>query len=161
MPRPFRNRMISYEGDFFHFVPRGIRNFKENLLSVDEFEAVRLIDLEEVDQKKAAEKMEISQPTLSRILKSARKKISDAVINGKSIKISGGKYKMVLSEESDFKQGNGRGLGLGLRGRMQGFSKGPGGICKCPNCGQEFPQIRGQPCNKRKCLKCGSFMVRK
>jgi len=53
-----------------------------------EFEAVRLVDLEEVEQKKAGEKMQISQPTLSRILKSGRKKIADAIVNGKAIRIS-------------------------------------------------------------------------
>jgi len=52
-------------------------------LNPDEFEAIRLID----SQEQAARRMQISQPTLSRILKSARKKISDAIINGKAIKI--------------------------------------------------------------------------
>ena len=67
-----------------------LRELEENILSIDEFEAIRLIDLEEIPQEKASEKMEISQPTLSRILKSARKKISEAIIKGKAIKIEGG-----------------------------------------------------------------------
>ena len=144
MPRPFRCRRIAYAGNFFDFVPRGVRNFEENVLTVDEFEVIRLIDLEEIEQSKAAKKMKISQPTLSRILKSARKKISDAVINGKSIKISGGEYKMAGQRQGlGVGLGCGRGLGIGARGRMGGTSEGPGGICKCPKCGYETAQIRG------------------
>ena len=60
---------------------------EETILTLPEFEAIRLIDFKEIPQEEAAKKMEISQPTLSRILKSARKKISDALINGKAIKI--------------------------------------------------------------------------
>lgn len=56
-------------------------------LSMPEFEAIRLIDLEKTSQIEAGNKMQISQPTLSRILSSGRKKISDAIINGKAIKI--------------------------------------------------------------------------
>ena len=52
-----------------------------------EFEAIRLVDLNEVPQDKAAQEMQVSQPTLSRILKTGRKKIADAIVNGKAIKI--------------------------------------------------------------------------
>ncbi len=72
-----------------YFKPAGIRmiELEETILTLPEFEAIRLIDFKETPQEKAAKKMEISQPTLSRILKSARKKISDSIINGKAIKI--------------------------------------------------------------------------
>jgi len=60
---------------------------EETLLTMPEFEAIRLVDLNETPQEKAAEQMKISQPTLSRILKSARKKISESIIKGKAIKI--------------------------------------------------------------------------
>ena len=60
---------------------------EESVLNISEFEAMRLIDFKEISQKKAAKQMQISQPTLSRILKTGRKKISDAIINGKAIKI--------------------------------------------------------------------------
>jgi uncharacterized protein len=66
---------------------------KEVILTLEEHEVVRLIDLENIEQSKAGEMMKISQPTLSRILKSARKKIADAIISGKAIKIEGGNYK--------------------------------------------------------------------
>ena len=89
MPRPCIRRRVRGRPNSDYFKPAGIRmiDLEENILSIDEFEAVRLIDLEETPQEKAAKKMNISQPTLSRILKSARKKLSDAIIKGKAIKI--------------------------------------------------------------------------
>ena len=60
---------------------------EENILTLPEFEAVRLIDLNQISQIEAGKRMRISQSTLSRILKFARKKIADAIINGKAIKI--------------------------------------------------------------------------
>jgi predicted DNA-binding protein (UPF0251 family) len=56
-------------------------------LSKDEMEAIRLADLQGLYQENAANKMEISRPTFGRILSSARAKIADALINGKSIEI--------------------------------------------------------------------------
>jgi len=62
-------------------------DLEESLLSLSEFEAIRLIDFEEISQTEAGVKMQVSQSTLSRILSSGRKKIADAIINGKAIKI--------------------------------------------------------------------------
>lgn len=64
-------------------------DLEESELSLPEFEAIRLVDLMEISQKEAGERMQISQPTLSRILKSGRKKIADAIVRGKAIKIQG------------------------------------------------------------------------
>ena len=66
---------------------------EEMVLTVDEFEAVRLKDLEGLDQSVCAEKMDISQPTFHRLVVSARRKIADALTYGKSIKIEGGDYR--------------------------------------------------------------------
>ena len=63
-------------------------DLEESRLSLSEFEAIRLVDLDDISQEDAGDKMEISQSTLSRILKSGRKKIADAIVNGKAIKIS-------------------------------------------------------------------------
>jgi uncharacterized protein len=59
-------------------------------LSIDEFEAVRLSDLERLYHVDAAKKMKVSRPTFSRILATAHKKIADALVNIKAIKIEGG-----------------------------------------------------------------------
>ncbi|MFH1503309.1 MAG: DUF134 domain-containing protein [Candidatus Diapherotrites archaeon] len=89
MPRPCKRRRVRGNPNSNYFKPAGIpiRELKEIELNLSEFEAIRLTDFEEIPQELAAKQMQISQPTLSRILSSARKKISDSIINGKAIKI--------------------------------------------------------------------------
>ena len=96
MVRPRRCRKISFQPDITYFKPAGVplRNLDETIVNFDEAEAVRLVDLEEKDQKEVANKMEISQPTLSRLLKSGRKKLAEAIIKGKAIRIQGGSFKV-------------------------------------------------------------------
>ena len=92
--RPRRCRRVRQEPDVTYFKPRGVRmrELEESVLTVEEFEAVRLKDLLALDQSIAAKKMNISQPTFHRLILSARKKLADAIINGKAIKIHGGDY---------------------------------------------------------------------
>ena len=94
MARPRICRNIRFNPKITYFKPRGIqlKDLKEAVLHVDEYEAVRLKDLEGLEQDKCAQKMEISQPTFHRLVVSARKKIADAIIKGKAIKIEGGNY---------------------------------------------------------------------
>lgn len=89
-PRPMRMRRVWFKPDVTYFKPAGVPMFQleEVELTLAEAEAVRLFDVQNLEQKQCAEKMEVSQPTFSRILDSARKKIADALINGKAIKIS-------------------------------------------------------------------------
>lgn len=97
MARPMMCRRVRCNPDITYFKPRGVpmRELEESILRVDEFEAVRLKDLEGLEQEECAKKMSISQPTFHRLVVSARKKIADAIINGKAIKIEGGKYQNV------------------------------------------------------------------
>ena len=90
MPRPCIRRRVRGHPNSSYFKPAGIRmiELEESILTLPEFEAIRLIDLNEIPQEQAGKQMNISQPTLSRILKSARKKIADAIINGKAIRIN-------------------------------------------------------------------------
>ncbi|MEM5814748.1 MAG: DUF134 domain-containing protein, partial [Candidatus Aenigmatarchaeota archaeon] len=69
-----------------------VRELKEVILPKDELEAVRLKDGEGMEQTAAARRMGISQPTFFRLLGGARKKIADALVNGKALKIEGGTY---------------------------------------------------------------------
>jgi len=89
MVRPCKRRRVMGRPNSLYFKPAGIRmlSLEETTLTMPEFEAIRLIDLEELPQATASQKMHISQSTLSRILKSARKKISESIIKGKAIKI--------------------------------------------------------------------------
>jgi len=90
MPRPCKNRRVRGKPISSYFKPNGIsmNNLEEVSLTSEEFEAIRLKDYEELDQVDCAKEMEISQTTFHRILIVARKKISDAIINGKAIKIN-------------------------------------------------------------------------
>lgn len=96
MPRPRRCRRVYFSPSITYFKPAGARltQLEESVLTIDELEAIRLTDLLETSQTQAAEKMNISQPTFNRIIASARKKIADAVVNGKAIRVEGGNYIM-------------------------------------------------------------------
>ncbi len=96
MVRPRKCRMVFAEPGVTYFKPRGVPlvELDEVELSVEEFEALRLKDLEGKEQTKAAKAMGISQPTLNRLLSSARKKIAEALVEGKAIMIKGGNYSL-------------------------------------------------------------------
>jgi len=96
MPRPRLCRRVCFPPGLTYFKPAGIRlvDLEESVLTVDEFEALRLKDLEGLEQETAAGRMAVSQPTFHRILSSARKKIADAIVNGKAIRIEGGTYQV-------------------------------------------------------------------
>lgn len=65
---------------------------QEVRLSLEEAEAIRLKDIEDLDQEQAALRMNVSRPTYQRVLESARKKVADALLNGKAIRIDGGNF---------------------------------------------------------------------
>ena len=96
MVRPRCNRRVSCLPQSNYFKPRGIplSLLDEIVLTVDEFEAIRLADYEGLYQEQAAEKMNISRQTFGRIVESARKKIAEALTNGKALKIEGGDIEM-------------------------------------------------------------------
>lgn len=79
-----------------YFKPRGIplSALEEVVLTVDEFEAIRLADLEGLYQEGAAEKMGISRQTFGRIVESAHMKVAEALVKGKALKIEGGDVEM-------------------------------------------------------------------
>ena len=89
MPRPCIKRRIQGRPDSSYFKPAGKRmiELEETILTMPEFEAIRLVDLNEIPQEKAGKQMQISQSTLSRVLKTGRKKLADAIVHGKAIKI--------------------------------------------------------------------------
>ena len=98
-------------------------------MNIDEFEAIRLKDLEQLEQTKAAEKMQISQPTFHRVLDSARKKVADALINGKAIRIEGTDH--ITPSTRTF---------------------------RCNDCGFEWEESRGTG-RPNKCPRCGSNRI--
>jgi predicted DNA-binding protein (UPF0251 family) len=90
MSRPKKCRIINCNPASYYFKPRGIPMYEleEIILEADELEALRLADFQAFSHDKTALQMEISRATVGRILESARKKVVDAILNGKAIKIS-------------------------------------------------------------------------
>ena len=95
MPRPCKCRRIAQEYGIGFFGPKGIpiRELELVVLTHEEVEALRLVDLEGMYQENAASRMGISRPTLSRILEIARRKLVDALIGGKGLQVTGGNYR--------------------------------------------------------------------
>jgi len=90
MSRPRLYRRINFNPEVTYFKPQGVpmRFLDVEELSLEEVEALRLKNIEDLDQIDCAKKMNTSQSTFQRIITSAYKKISMALINGKAIKIS-------------------------------------------------------------------------
>lgn len=131
MPRPCCRRQIGFVPGVTYFKPAGVplRELEEAVLALDEVEALRLADLNGLYQEEAAEKMKISRPTFSRIVEGARRKVADALINGKALRMEGGA--VVVKGENDMpgRDGTGpavigQGAGRGPCGRGRGRGKG-------------------------------------
>ncbi|HBT85272.1 MAG: DUF134 domain-containing protein [Fermentimonas sp.] len=92
MSRPKQNRKISNPPIMKGFKPFGIprKMLDEVTLLYDEYEAIRLVDYEGLHHEKAAEQMNVSRPTLTRIYEKARKTVALALVEGKMINIEGG-----------------------------------------------------------------------
>ncbi|MCF7799103.1 DUF134 domain-containing protein [Candidatus Woesearchaeota archaeon] len=89
-PRPLKMRRVRGSPNSSYFKPAGIRarDLEKIELTLAEFEAIRLKDSLGLEQKECADKMVISQPTFHRLILSARKKLADAIVFGKAIKIN-------------------------------------------------------------------------
>jgi len=98
MARPRNCRRVGSMPESNYFKPRGIplSVLEEVILNVDEFEAIRLADLEGLYQDRAAGKMKVSRQTFGRIIESGRKKVAEALVQGKALKIEGGEFEMAL-----------------------------------------------------------------
>lgn len=94
MARPTKWRKIEHIPKVQYFVPSEaeVEGLDENVLKLEELEAIRLKDLEGFEQEECAQKMQVSRPTFQRILIEAREKVADCLINGKTIKIDGGNF---------------------------------------------------------------------
>ena len=93
MPRPSRCRRICREPAYESFIPQGIPSKEEVVLTLDEYEAVRLVDLEKLTHEQCARQMDISRTTVTEIYESAREKLADSLVHGKTLRITGGNYR--------------------------------------------------------------------
>ncbi|ABR47662.1 protein of unknown function DUF134 [Alkaliphilus metalliredigens QYMF] len=107
MPRPKKWRKVCClpESNLFGPLTPHYRDREIIMMTVEEYEAVRLIDLEGMNQEECAEKMNVARTTAQRIYNDAKKKIADALVNGKIIKIEGGDYKLCSDSEPMYECG--------------------------------------------------------
>ena len=85
MPRPRKKRCIQGKPKFKKFGPKGKPGLEEIILKLEEFESIRLMDIEELTQEECALEMKISRSTFQRIYKNARRKIAESIINNKDL----------------------------------------------------------------------------
>lgn len=131
MARPVKLRKIDHVPAVPYYVPsdKEAEGIENNILLVEELEAIRLKDYEGLEQEECAQKMEVSRPTFQRILLSAREKIADSLITGKAIHIAGGNYTRnicsVICDDchSEWKES------------FENMQKVRSGNYTCPNCG--------------------------
>lgn len=92
MPRPAKKRHVCGLPLHDTFSPPGATPGEPIRLTVEEYEAIRLIDLEQYTQEECAGQMGVSRTTVQGIYDAARRKIADALVNGKRLVIAGGHY---------------------------------------------------------------------
>ncbi len=93
-PRKCRKVCVLPESDCFGPLDSTTNKDQQVIMSVDEYETIRLIDLEGKTQEECADKMKIARTTVQGIYINARKKIADSIVNSKSLKIEGGDYNL-------------------------------------------------------------------
>ena len=92
MPRPCCLRHVNHTPAAVYFKPAGVPvcALAQVTLTLDEVEALRLADLQGLYQEQAAAQMKISRPTFARIIEAARRKVAEALIHGKALRLAGG-----------------------------------------------------------------------
>lgn len=108
MPGRRRCRCVGFQPLFLYFEPRfeprggdggQDSELEESVLKVEELESIRLKDHLRLSQEEAAERMGVSQPTFHRIVSEAHRKIAEAFVEGKAIRIEGGNYILTKTDE--------------------------------------------------------------
>ncbi|SCX94422.1 DUF134 domain-containing protein [Desulfoluna spongiiphila] len=96
MVRPKKERVVGVPSSLSYFKPGGIplRQLEETLLTVDELESLRLCDLEQLSHEEAGRRMNVSRATLGRIVREARRKVADALVHAKALRVEGGNYRI-------------------------------------------------------------------
>lgn len=95
MPRPRKYRKVCCLPKVNEFGPLNVKEQNNYVtMTVEEYETIRLMDLENLSQEETAERMGVARSTIQRIYEEARRKIADFIVNGKTLKIEGGDYRV-------------------------------------------------------------------
>lgn len=139
MGRPHKERRVEQLPPVTHYKPAGIplHNLDEVTLTIEEMEAIRLADIEQLDQAAAAVRMEVSRPTFHRIVNTAHQKIATALWGGNALRVDGGTFRVEHQCQS------------GLRHFI------------CTTCSHEWslPRGNGQRCHDLSCPACHASTV--
>ncbi len=142
MPRPRKHRRVWHEPHPAIFKPVGVplHRLKEITLLHEELEALRLTDLEERYQAEAAEQMNVSRSTLQRIVAEARRKVTQALVEGAALHIEGGTFRVpAVLWQCD---------ACGHRWEIE-HGSGRGTPARCPNCNSASIRLRRRRLNKK------------
>lgn len=94
MARPRKRRRVCSMPNFKMFGPlnNSLDEKESIILTIDEYETIRLIDWEGLEQEQCAERMDVARSTIQRVYSEAKKKVADSIVNGKILRIEGGDY---------------------------------------------------------------------
>lgn len=93
MPRPCKKRRVCYDPAVCCFRPEGVKTGGEAVvMSLEEYETIRLIDLQELTQEECAGQMQVARTTVQAVYNSARKKLAECLVNARVLEIGGGNY---------------------------------------------------------------------
>lgn len=154
MARPPKWRRVEFIPNIQHFVPLGMQtnNIGENILLIEEIEAIRLKDLEKMEQEECAEKMQVSRQTFQRVLNNAREKIADSIIKGKAIRIEGGNFTRNICPVRCLE------CGKEWKESYENFEKVISGEYTCTHCNsKKIACLHGQKFCRRSCWRGGRF----
>ena len=129
MTRPRKLKLVEEAPRSDYYKPRGIpmSELEETNITLEELEALRLVDLEGLYQVEAAGRMGVSRQTIQRMITGARAKLVGAILDGKALRIEGGSY--VMREGA--------------------------GVYRCGRCGEELPCLPGKRNREWRCGSCG------
>ena len=106
MPRPRKWRKVCALPRCKEFGPENEKPHGTIAMSIDEYEAIRLIDLEGLTQEKCAAQMDVARTTAQAIYASARKKIAQCIVEGLTLSIGGGEYRLCENQPHSCGRGN-------------------------------------------------------
>lgn len=102
MSRPVKRRRVCGLPEYNLYAPVADKPADQFVtMSIEEFETIRLIDYEGLDQETCAERMQVARSTIQRIYFDARKKIAESLVEGKTLKIGGGNYALCSGEDEE------------------------------------------------------------